>query len=277
MRSHASLTSAIEGGAARQPNMPSSNKTARPFAVRHDRVFRAAADPLEDFMFDEKVAAVFPDMIERSVPGYGALIPLLGIIAARHLQPESFCYDLGCSLGAASLAIHQTAGTRFDYRIIAVDNSLPMLRRFREILAEEPAVTRASIDLLCADIRSLPVTNASVVVLNFTLQFLPTEDRDAVLGSIWRGLRPGGVLILSEKHVCEEPEIETRFRDLHDAFKRNNGYSELEISRKRSALERVLRPDSLKTLEQRLRLAGFETGHPWFQCLNFVSFLAWKS
>ncbi len=257
--------------------MPSSTRTSGPSKTAHDRLYAAAAEPIDDFVFDDKVAEVFPDMIERSVPGYGALLPLLGMIAAQHLREGSLCYDLGCSLGAVSRAIQRAVGKQSSLRIICVDNSLPMLKKFRAQLAAEPAENGMSIELICADIRSVPVSNASVVVLNFTLQFLPTEDRDAVLASVWRGLRPGGLLILSEKVRCEDPDMETRITELHDAFKRSNGYSELEISRKRSALERVQRPDSVPMLRQRLRHAGFKIDHPWFQCLNFVSYLAWKS
>jgi len=234
---------------------------------------------LEDFAFDARVAEVFPDMIRRSVPGYASLIPLIGLAAAEHLRPGGWCYDLGCSLGAASLALRRAAGPQLAKQqagIVAVDNSLPMLQRLQQLLADE-AEPGIPIHLVCADIRHVPTSDASVVILNFTLQFLAPEQRGALLARIHRDLRPGGLLILSEKVRFDKRDREARFTALHHAFKRANGYSELEISQKRSALERVLRPDTPEQLDRRLAKAGFVERSTWFQCLNFLSFLAWKS
>lgn len=244
-----------------------------------DRLYAEPLQTLEDFAFDARVAEVFPDMIRRSVPGYASLIPLIGLAAAEHLPRGGWCYDLGCSLGAASLALRRAAGPpSAEPRggIVAVDNSLAMLQRLRELLARE-AEPGVPIHLVCADIRAMPTPDASVVILNFTLQFVAPEQRDALLARIYRDLRPGGLLILSEKIRFDEPDQEARFTALHHAFKRVNGYSNLEISQKRSALERVLRPDTPEQLHRRLATAGFAERSTWFQCLSFLSFLAWKS
>jgi tRNA (cmo5U34)-methyltransferase len=243
-----------------------------------DRIYAEPLETLEDFVFDARVAEVFPDMVRRSVPGYASLIPLIGLVAAEHLPPGGWCYDLGCSLGAASLALRREAGPRTGQKqaaIVAVDNSLPMLQRLRELLARE-AKPGLPIHPVCADIRAMPTPSASVVILNFTLQFIAPEHRDALLARLYRDLRSGGLLILSEKVRFEEPGQDTRFTALHHAFKRANGYSDLEISQKRSALERVLRPDSPEQLDRRLAQAGFAERSTWFQCLSFLSFLAWK-
>jgi tRNA (cmo5U34)-methyltransferase len=64
--------------------------------------------------------------------------------------------------------------------------------------------------------------------------------------------------------------------DLHHAFKRANGYSELEVSQKRTALENVLVPETLDTHRARLREAGFGAVDAWFQCFNFASLLAFR-
>ena len=242
-----------------------------------DRLYANLGDPVREFAFDEQVAEVFSDMLRRSVPGYGSLIPLLGLIAAEHFQPGTRCYDLGCSLGAASLAVRAQLSDPEHRRIVAVDNSLPMLRKLADRLAAQPADADAvPIDLVCADLRAMPTPEASVVILNFTLQFVPPRERDQTLKVLCRQMVPGGLLLLSEKLRFEEPEVEARFTRLHHGFKRANGYSDLEISRKRTALEKVLRPDTLDVLGARLSAAGFSVIHPWFQCLNFVSLLAWK-
>lgn len=223
-----------------------------------------------DFVFDAAVAQVFPDMISRSVPGYAAVINMIELLTATYAQAGSRLYDLGCSLGAASLAMARGLQGE-DCRIVAVDNAPAMLEKAREYCDQAVA---GGIEFLLADIRDVPIQDASLVVLNFTLQFLPLEERDALLARIRAGLRPDGILILSEKIAGETPEEDAVLVEMHHAFKRQQGYSDLEISQKRSALERVLLPETLATHLQRLRGVGFTQAVPWFQCFNFVSILA---
>lgn len=244
-----------------QQGLPEDNLYARP--VRK----------IADFVFDETVARVFPDMIERSVPGYGALIPLVGMLAERYMQPGARCYDLGCSLGSVSLAVARFIKSSErglqDCGIVAVDSSPAMVERCRKNLYYPSIETR--VDVICADIRSVAIEDAAVAVLNFTLQFIDPGDRGALIKKLYSGLRPGGALILSEK-VTAGPLLE----ELHLDFKRANGYSELEIAQKRTALEKVLIPEPVETHMKRLRDAGFGEVRLWFQCLNFVSLLAVK-
>ncbi|NMU06699.1 carboxy-S-adenosyl-L-methionine synthase CmoA, partial [Vibrio parahaemolyticus] len=115
----------------------------------------------------------------------------------------------------------------------------------------------------------IDIENASVVVLNFTLQFLVPADRRALLEKIYQGLRPGGILILSEKYVFEDKVSNELLIDLHHDFQRANGYSELEISQKRSAIENVMRPDSIAVHKARFAEIGFSSFEVWFQCFNF--------
>jgi len=224
-----------------------------------------------DFIFDSRVAKVFPDMINRSVPAYATIVDMIGLLAHQYVQVDSNCYDLGCSLGAASLSISQAVGGR-NYRIIAVDNSGAMLDRFRKKL---PA-SQTNIELRQADIRDVVIEQASFVALNFTLQFLPLEDRPKLLAKLQKGMLPGGCLVLSEKVRFEDPD-EEKFHDaMHAQFKRANGYSELEIAQKRSALENVLLRESLEKYHLYLSSAGFTRNYTWFQCFNFVSLVAFR-
>ncbi|UCE89412.1 MAG: carboxy-S-adenosyl-L-methionine synthase CmoA [Pseudomonadota bacterium] len=233
------------------------------------------AEPLErlvDFTFDESVVQVFPDMINRSVPGYATVIDMLGILAARYARTNTRCYDLGCSLGAATLAMRRQIAV--DCRIVAVDNSPTMASGCRTNVCADSA--GPAVDVLCADIRDVRIEDASVTVMNFTLQFIAPAERAAVLQKIYDGLRPGGVLILSEKISFEDGAADQLMSDLHDDFKRARGYSDLEISQKRAALEKVLITEPVAAHCARLLAAGFATVQPWFQCLNFVSLLAIK-
>lgn len=244
--------------------------------VKHsnkDRLYAQARAVVTDFVFDERVARVFPDMINRSVPGYATIINMIGALAAQWVKDGSWCYDLGCSLGAATLAIHSATDAEAVH-IIGVDNSLAMLDRARENLA--PCRGGPAIELMCADICDVAIQQASMVVLNFTLQFLPANERTTILKKIHSGMRPDGLLVLSEKIVVSNETAQQLFTEMHHGFKKTQGYSALEISQKRSALEDVLIPESLSCHIDRLKAVGFSTVEVWFQCFNFVSLLAIK-
>lgn len=240
---------------------------------RRDRIYATVLDEIVDFRFDEAVAGVFPDMIRRSVPGYATVISMIGTLAASYTRPHSRCYDLGCSVGAATLAMRQNISVE-DCRIVAVDNAEAMIDRCQQNLTV--AGEGVPVDLICADIRDVVIEQASMAVLNYTLQFITPDERDAVIARIHAGLQPGGVLLLAEKIHFADPDIDKAMIELHHAFKRANGYSDLEISQKRTALENVLIPETLGTHMERLHRAGFTSPRVWFQCLNFVSILAVK-
>ncbi|MDG6371230.1 carboxy-S-adenosyl-L-methionine synthase CmoA [Glaesserella parasuis] len=238
-----------------------------------DTLFSAPIEKLGDFTFDESVAEVFPDMIQRSVPGYSNIITAIGMLASHFVTDQSNVYDLGCSRGAGILSIRRNV-EKAGVRIIGVDNSEPMVERCRRHL--EAYHSDIPVEILCDDIRHIEIKNASMVVLNFTLQFLPREDRLALLRKIYHGLNPNGVLVLSEKFTFEDNTINELLIDLHHTFKRANGYSELEVSQKRTALENVMRTDSIDTHKARLKEAGFSQVDLWFQCFNFGSMITIK-
>ncbi|WP_264875875.1 carboxy-S-adenosyl-L-methionine synthase CmoA [Vibrio agarivorans] len=238
-----------------------------------DNIFSAPIDKIGDFTFDERVVEVFPDMIQRSVPGYSNIISAIGMLAERFVKPNTNVYDLGCSLGAATLSMRRHINQE-GCQIIAVDNSPAMVERCKLHINSYRSDT--PVDVVEADIREIDIDNASVVVLNFTLQFLSPEDRYTLLKKIHAGLRPGGILILSEKFVFEDSVSNDLLIDLHHDFKRANGYSELEISQKRSAIENVMRPDSIAMHKERFADIGFSSFEVWFQCFNFGSMFAVK-
>jgi tRNA (cmo5U34)-methyltransferase len=239
-----------------------------------DQIYARPLSAVEDFRFDAAVARVFPDMINRSVPGYSTLVNQLGVLANHYALNDTAIYDLGCSLGAASLSIRHHLHES-GCRVIAVDNSEAMIERARDVMQVDQS--QVPVELICADIRDVPIENASVVVLNFTLQFLQPEERRSIIRDIHAGLHPGGVLILSEKVRMPDEEQDRRMIELHHEFKKANGYSDLEISQKRTALEKVLIPETVEQHSERLVQTGFSSVDVWFQCFNFVSMLARKS
>lgn len=260
--------------------------------TEQDRIYREPQPQLVDFAFDEAVAAAFPDMIRRSVPAYETVVPLTGLLAARHLAgmarggtgPDAsaeliaprnrpaaeppLAFDLGCSLGATTLALLRHLGD-LPCRIIAVDDSSPMLARAAEL------VTDQRVEFRLQDFRETDARGAQAVLMNYALQFIPPAERLNLLARLRRQMAPGGLLALSEKIAFERPEDQSFFDAAHLAFKRANGYSALEIAQKRTALEKVMIVDSEKTHLERLREAGFAQAKIWFRCLNWASFLAW--
>lgn len=233
--------------------------------------------PDQPFRFNDEVASVFPDMLRRSIPGYTATIEAIGSLAARYIQPNTNGYDLGCSLGAATIAMRQ--GIRVPgCRLVAVDIAPAMTQRLKEIVAEDNRRFSPStpVDVVEADVRDIAISNASMVVLNYTLQFLAMDDRNELMRTIHDGLIKGGLLVLSEKVVDENADMEDLLVELHHEHKRRNDYSALEISRKRAALENVLVPETVTAHRSRLEAAGFRHAAVWLRYFNFVSIIAIK-
>ncbi|WP_407315494.1 carboxy-S-adenosyl-L-methionine synthase CmoA [Pseudomonas sp. nanlin1] len=240
-----------------------------------DRLFAQPLAEVPDFAFNEDVARVFPDMIKRSVPGYPTIVENLGVLAAQFAQPHTTLYDLGSSLGAVTQALRRHVRSE-GCDVVAVDNAQAMVERCREYLNAQNSMFQEllPVQVVEGDILKLNFKPASVVALNFTLQFIAPEQRLALLTRIRQALVPGGALILSEKLRFEQAGDQALLTDLHIAFKRANGYSDLEIAQKRSAIENVMKPDSLTEHRERLLAAGFSQVVPWFQCLNFASMIA---
>ncbi len=237
-----------------------------------DQIYETLSAKVEPFEFSEKVVRVFPDMIERSVPGYRQLLELTPLIVRQAAVSDSIVYDLGCSLGAATLAARRAIQAP-NVRIVAVDNSPQMTARCQKLVDDDNS--SVPVDVVTADLCDQPIKRASVVMMYFTLQFIEPAQRDLLIKRIAQGLLPGGVLLLAEKlKFCSAQQ---RWMDQqHHEFKRAQGYSDLEIARKRQALESVLIADERKDHHQRLKSAGFAHVYDWFQCLNFACFAAVK-
>jgi tRNA (cmo5U34)-methyltransferase len=237
-----------------------------------DKVYSSARDTIEAFEFNAQVADVFENMIERSVPGYSLLLDMIGVLTERYAQPGSNSYDLGCSLGASTLRIRQNLPQ--DCKVIGIDNSAAMVERCRHNIKRDHS--QATAEIRQENIQETNIENATVIVMNFTLQFIADEDRPALLKKILDGLNKGGILILSEKVKFEDTNRQKLMTELHHEFKKFQGYSDLEIAQKRTSLEDVLVPNTMATHIKRLQEAGFTTVELCVRCLNFVAFLAIK-
>ena len=238
-----------------------------------DKIFGDPLYNIVDFNFDDKVANVFGDMLKRSIPGYSAIISAVGMLTKLYAKPNSNYYDLGSSLGASALAMRRNINHP-NCKVIAIDNSEAMVKRSRDIIGMDNSPT--PIEIFCDDIRNWKIENATVVVLNYTLQFISPKNRDQIIQNIFDGLNDGGILILSEKIVFEDEKLRDRQIERYHNYKRLNGYSDIEISKKKDALENVLIPETIEMHKNRLRSAGFKTADVWHQAFNFISIVAEK-
>ena len=256
---------------------------------KRDQIYRqnddanaTAGTGTASFRFDERVAGVFSDMISRSVPGYQQILGMLPTLVKQFSQQNSQqnYYDLGCSLGAGMIAMTQglsEAKCLSSCKVIGVDNSSAMLEQAKDIFKEVQTVNpELDFSLNEGNIQDTLIENAALVLMNFTLQFIPLAERDALIQSIYNGLDNGGALILSEKIKFNDAPTQEKLTDIHHQFKADQGYSELEIAKKRDAIENVLIPETLEKHQQRLQNAGFSIVTPWVQNLQFISILAVK-
>ena len=193
----------------------------------------------EPFKFNDSVARVFDDMLHRSVPMYQECQDLTVRWCTQFTKPSTSIYDLGCSTGTLILKLVKNLEASANIKLIGIDNSEAMLKKAKENLNNSPF----SCKLIEANINdNLNITNASVVIMNYTLQFIQPESRLSTIKNIYNGLVPGGALVLIEKVKSEVPELSKTFIEFHHQFKEQKGYSKLEISQKREALENVLIP-----------------------------------
>jgi len=235
-----------------------------------DEIYKDKVD-ISKFTFDQKVVEVFDDMVLRSVPGYKQMIELIGLAGRTYPVINSNVYDLGCSTGAVTLSIASNLKSE-SVKIFSIDNSQEMLDQCSKNLSS----IEANIQYICDDIENIQFENASLIVLNLTLQFINPQYRSDLVKRIFNSLLSGGALIISEKIIHENEKINKSLISLHESFKRENGYSETEIAQKRKAIEMVLIPESIDHHLKRLNDAGFKKPLVQMQCINFASFLAVK-
>lgn len=242
---------------------------------KRDSVYQYPLNQLADFEFNSQVVGVFEDMINRSIPGYGSIVHSLSQFANLFAQDSTHCYDLGCSLGASALSMQTGLDKKHDVKIIAVDNSLDMLERAKHFVAKSQN-NNATIDLQHANVLDITIENASLVALNFILQFIEPEQRDRLLQNIYQGMTAGACLVLSEKVRFNDVLSQQTVTDLHHSFKSEQGYSDLEIAQKRDSLENVMHLDTQTIHVERLSNVGFSHIQQWYQNTAFVSYYAIK-
>ncbi|WP_025763745.1 carboxy-S-adenosyl-L-methionine synthase CmoA [Dyadobacter tibetensis] len=238
-----------------------------------DKVFDSEIQQVSDFKFESKVVNVFDDMVNRSVPFYDEIQRMITELAASHARPNSRVYDLGCSTGTSLIALDPLVDPTVEF--VGIDDSAEMIQR-SELKFDQAGITRPH-ELVVGDINNdSKIENASVVIMSLTLQFVRPTHRSKIVEQIFKGLNPGGCFILIEKVLTDHSLFNRDFIKYYYNYKRRNGYSEMEISQKREALENVLIPYTVAENTQMLHDAGFDGCEMFFKWYNFSGLIAFK-
>ncbi|HEY5973701.1 MAG TPA: carboxy-S-adenosyl-L-methionine synthase CmoA [Geobacteraceae bacterium] len=238
-----------------------------------DEVFGKEMEVIPDFTFSNGVAAVFDDMLDRSVPFYQEMQRMISEMAADFAVEGSNVYDLGCSTGTTLVNLHQSIPA--GVKLIGIDNSEPMLEKCR--LKLESIGQARDFELLCTDLnQGIHIDNASLVCMVLTLQFIRPLYRNKLIESIFRGMNENGCLILVEKVTSEDTLLNRHYIKYYYEMKKKKGYSNLEISQKREALENVLIPYRLMENREMLLETGFRYVDVFFKWYNFCGMVAIK-
>jgi tRNA (cmo5U34)-methyltransferase len=234
-----------------------------------DKVFEKSIT--KQFEFDEEVASVFDDMLDRSVPYYKEMLRLTTNFALQYLEKNDIVYDLGCSTASTLIELHKKS--TFDLELIGIDNSNAMLNRAKN----KCKAFGVDINFICGDIHEINFKPSKVIISNYTLQFIRPLQREKLIQKIYDSLDENGVFIFSEKVISNDKSLNKQLIDEYYDFKIKQGYSEFEISQKREALENVLIPYTEEENKKMLLDAGFKTCETLFKWVNFATFIAKKS
>jgi len=238
-----------------------------------DTLFTDPAAPPEDFQFSPQVAEVFDDMLERSVPFYKETMAMAASLLEAFVPVGAVVYDLGCSTGATMLELARRLPDR-DLHFVGVDSSAAMVEKAR--LKAEVYAKSERLRFVQADILDCPLQDPAAIILNYTLQFIRPLQRPEFARRLHDALKPGGLLLVCEKTISHTPLFNRAYIGYYLDFKRRQGYSEIEIAKKREALENVLVPFSAAETVEMLQKAGFAQVEQFFQWFNFSGFVARK-
>lgn len=236
--------------------------------MKKDSVFEK---PLESqFTFNEEVVSVFDDMIERSVPFYRQMISLSSYFVRQNISEGGRVYDLGSSTGNTLFLIEKESDKKLE--LLGLDSSQAMV----ELSQKKASALNSSVQFVEGDVLECDFLETDAFISNFTLQFIRPLARERFVKKIYDALKPGGIFILSEKLTSEDQKLSKQMIELYHAHKKEQGYSEYEIAKKREALENVLVPYTQEENVAMLKEAGFKSVEVLFRWVNFATFFARK-
>jgi len=226
------------------------------------------------FKFDESVADVFEDMLNRSIPLYYTMQHLILKFSEAYSSTNDLIVDLGCSHGFTCLQL----AANLKRRIIGIDSSRPMIEKAVSNLTLRNDI-KGSVEFMNLEISPETIcrfNDAKVFILSLTLQFIIPQNREEIINTIFFNLKNNGILILIEKTTLPHSVLNETFINFYHDFKESNGYSKTEIASKRKSIENVLIPFSLEKNVDMLYQAGFREVTTFVQWLNFSGIIAIK-
>lgn len=244
--------------------------------MKRDQVFMETNERASDFEFDDEVAEVFDDMISRSVPFYLEQQEMIKEVGKKFAIKSTNIYDLGCSTATTLINLCQEVDD--SIHLIGYDNSIPMINRSKQKIKDHGLEHRIEVchGDLNGDLSDLPLENAGMITMCWTLQFIRPLKRDNLIKAIYNGLVEDGVFVVTEKVLTNNSHMNRFFIEFYYDYKRRNGYSNKEILNKREALENVLVPYRIDENLEMFRRNGFEIVETLYQWYNFAAFLCVK-
>jgi tRNA (cmo5U34)-methyltransferase len=247
---------------------------------KKDRMFASPMERVTDFDFGESTAEVFDNMLLRSVPFYEEIQHMIVDIACQFARDGAVVCDLGCSTGTTLRMLiwrlRKTDRSAHTVKLVGIDSSPAMLERAQKNLGEPHRDFQTNWELRDLNCGIEDVA-ADVFIMNLTLQFVRPFYREQLIKEIYQNTNRGGCLILVEKVLADDTLLGRLYIDMFHEFKVRKGYSELEISQKREALENVLIPYRVSENLQMLKNGGFARVEMFFRWFNFAGFIATKN
>ncbi len=228
----------------------------------------------EKWKFDGEVAKCFENMLQRSIPEYQMMRELTKRIGSDYLKGKGgfSLLDIGCSNGLSMKPFVEEFGLEGTY--VGMDVSQPMLDEAINVLGG----LSKDVFLLNHDIRNglLKDEKFDLILSILTIQFTPIEYRQKIIRDVYNSLEDGGMFIMSEKILGSCFEIDDMLVNNYLNMKKENGYSEEQILRKKKSLEGVLVPMTSEWNKSMLKTAGFRAVDVFWRNLNFEAYVCIK-
>jgi tRNA (cmo5U34)-methyltransferase len=222
------------------------------------------------FTFNEDVANVFDDMLNRSIPFYIDNLKLNAKILSKYIKDGDKIYDIGSS--TLNFLLYFEQNFNIKAKLIGIDSSKPMIIKAKSKIK----AYNSNINLIFGDIENITIEKSQAIISNYTLQFIAKDKRSKVIDKIFNSLNKNGIFLISEKVISNNQKLNTSLIEIYHNYKQENGYSTTQIEKKKEALENILVPLSLDENISMLKNAGFKEVEVLFKWANFSTFLAIK-
>lgn len=238
--------------------------------------------PKEKWAFDENVANCFENMLERSIPQYNLMRDSVSglckyVLQNRKKQTVSIL-DIGCSDGLMIESLKTKLDDMSDTSVYytGCDVSEPMLTKAKHRFLDD--IINHKIKIINCDLRNdFPDGLYDIVTSCLTIQFTPIEYRQSIIQNIYNSLSGAdGTFIMVEKVLGSTDLINKSMISNYYDMKKNNGYSDEQIERKRLSLEGVLVPVTSDMNISLLKSAGFRQVDTFWRWMNFTGYIAIK-